>query len=168
MLKKKTLFAMFIVSVVLLLGGCFTAPKPGNIVFDPYLPPERTAVVIFNGTIRVQEYNGINISEDWYPDDKARENTVTLPAGQTTLLLNINSYFEIGRTIYRVRAEDVQLSYNFEPGETYFLGIYAETEDNYLVRITIGGRYTWGLGIWSGSKQGYRDDAIKYWDLGQF
>jgi len=72
------LFAVF------LIFGCGT--PPGRAVFDPELPKEKTALVVFGPSIQVRQYNGTNVNKAWYPRGKNRKNTITLPGGPAAIV----------------------------------------------------------------------------------
>jgi hypothetical protein len=77
----KYLVLIILVFAVLLISSC-TVVMPvsystGKANFDPSLPPERTTVVVFEGSIYVSEYNGIDVRKAWYPKEERLTNTVT-------------------------------------------------------------------------------------------
>jgi hypothetical protein len=162
--QKKVLLAVVILTVAL-LGGCTTVP--GKITFDPYLPLEQTTSVIFSDAIMVQQYNGINVYQDWYPNNKTRKNTVALPAGETEIVLNIRATFNLGNNYYyTLTGENLPLKYNFEAGQTYNINVvlYYDSESA-VERFFGGGKRVIRLGIWSGTTLGTREEALVLWDL---
>ena len=160
----KYLYTVILVFAVLLLPGCST--PPGKITYNPDLPLEKTTVVVFESTIQVHQYNGIDVHEAWYPKGKWRKNTVTLPAGNTTIIFNYWASFKIGNTIYYLKAEDIELSFNFESGKEYFISIYKE---NMGAQTFFLGRFKYGIAIWDNTiRHNYNvEKAIKSWELGQ-
>jgi len=160
---KKIICSIIIVSAALLVLGCGT--PPGKIVFDPNLPEDSAAVVILSDEIFVLQYNGIDVNENWYPKSKRRENKVTLPAGPTVLNFNLSATVQTGRNSFaNIARQNMELRFNFEAGETYYVGVYANiTTFGYLV---FGDR-KFGIGIWNGTTdRGGKDAAVKYWELG--
>lgn len=166
---KKAIFRGIIVCfTALIVSGCFSTPA-GKIVYDPELSAENTTYVVFCGTIFVQEYNGINVSDTWYPRGKLRVNRVTLPAGDTTVGINIRGEFSRGNTIYTIRIDDVQLKYDFEQGKEYTIGLYiAENTGNFLFPKNKIMLAIWGKAFPDGSPGRTKPDLIlKSWELGE-
>jgi hypothetical protein len=159
MLKKQVCYLIAIVSAVLLFFSCFSTP-PGKIVFDPDLPEEQSTVVIFDGTIKVLQFNGIDVKDAWYPKGESRKNTVTLPAGYSAITLNYSFYMG---SVYR---NNLELRFNFEPEKEYAVGacVFRGESKGFLK----GYNWTHGIGIWNKfSDIGSRDKAIKFWELGE-
>jgi hypothetical protein len=80
-----------------------------QITFDPNLPPERTATVLF--WIDATDYNGIGIRETWYGTNKNAIPLISLPAGPTRITWIAHDG--------RLYAEGVPFEYNFEGGKSY-------------------------------------------------
>ena len=163
MLQSKYLLPILIVfPVFLILSGCFTTP--GNIAFDPDLPPDRTTLVTFEGTIKVLEYNGIDVSSQWYPKDIIRANKVTLPAGSTKVLFNLSVYIHWANATIHVTHDNLELNFDFEPGKQYTLGGYVKNTGFLGL-----GKTKVGVGIWDSTilHRHDPDKAIKYWELAE-
>jgi hypothetical protein len=166
---KKLSFAAVVVFAALVVSGCFSTP-PGKIVYDPDLPKEQTAYVVIDSTIEVVEYNGINVNKAWYPRNNLRLNKITLPAGDTTLGINIKGAAARGNTIYNIRINDLQLKYNFEAGKDYTIALFNTKNIGTFLRpkqevyLAI-----WGKAFNDGSPGISRDDLIlKSWKIAEF
>ena len=162
----KHLFFTVLVFVTLLISSCFT--MPGKINFDPGLPPEQTTVVVFEKEIHVKEYNGVDVFDEWQPDMKYRKNTVTLPAGQAAIAFDLFAYFKTGSySSITIKQEDIELHFNFEAGKTYRMGFYREIAGG--LGSFIMSRYKFGIAIWDNSIEytTSKNNAIRYWELGE-
>jgi hypothetical protein len=149
MIKKNVVLYLVIVSAAFLLSTCAT---PRSLVLDPDLPRERTAKAIISRDIQVQRFNGIDVRRDWYPSDILRQLTVTIPSGPSEILFNIRTT--------NFMSDNIQLNFNFEAGNEYY--IFLNHENVSLLRIRVG------VGIWSNSRdRGNRDAALRYWELGE-
>jgi hypothetical protein len=167
MLKRKIYFLTVIVSVALLFLSCssmFKAMATAKITHDPDLPKEQTALVIFNSNIRVQQYNGIDVKDAWYPKGKDIIK-VTLPAGSAAVTLNYSIYFTEGDRITEIKRNNLEMRFDFEAGKEYAVGAYGlRGESKGFLK---GYNWTYGIGVWSKTSDvGSRDKAIKYWELG--
>ena len=170
MLQKKLFSFVIVVSIALLMAGCNTTPR-GSVVIDSELPSENTALVMITSGIRVTEYNGIDVSESWYPRNQGRINRVTMPAGNTTLLFNINALFGGGNVNIRVRMEDIMINYNFEAGKEYTISLYAPRAES---STFFNPRQTLILAIWgrafhdANPGSSYQNQILRSWELGEF
>lgn len=162
--SQKKLFTGLIVFTALLMIGCST--PPGKVTYDPELPPEKTTKVIFEETIKVTQYNGIDVLEAWYPKGKARKNTVTLPGGNSTIIFNLNAAITIGNTTYFIEAKDLELRFDFEAGKSYTFGVYTEKMGAQTFFL---GRVKYGVAVWDNAvRHNYNvSKAIKFWEMGQ-
>jgi hypothetical protein len=137
---------------------------------DPNLPIERAAVVIFPDFIQVKEYNGINVKDEWYPREKLRRVTSTLPAGEAHLLFDVYLSYSRGNTTYTFRPKDLELKFDFEAGKEYTVSIYvSKNEGNFFIpkqRIFLA---VWDK-LYSDANPGNNqaDHIIKSWELGEF
>jgi len=121
---------VFIVLVAVSLSGCsllFHAilHPAGTLTMDPNLPVEEAAVVVFGEAIYVKEYNGIDVEKAWYPKDRTREMTITVPAGEAHLLFDIYASWSRGNTTYSFKPKDMELKFDFEAGKEYTVDVYA-------------------------------------------
>jgi hypothetical protein len=161
MLKKQVCYSTVISAVALLFFSCFSTPS-GKVVFDPDLPEEQSAVVIFDYPILVQQYNGIDVKNAWYPKGNNRKNTVILPAGYSTITLNYSIY--IGSVI--ISRNNIELRYDFEAEREYSVGSWVVHERS--ESFSRGEKWFYGIGVWTQySDVGKRDKAIKYWEIGE-
>jgi hypothetical protein len=143
---------------------------PGKTTIDPDIPPEKAAVVVFNSAVNIKEYNGINIEKEWYPKDKLRKMTATMPAGDTHLLFDLYASFERGNTTYTFRPRDLELKFNFEAEKEYTVSVYASRNEGTLFNP----KQKIVLAIWDkiytdanpGNNEG--DHIVKSWELGEF
>jgi len=158
--------------VAVSLTGCFSlfGPRPGKVAFDPSLPKEETAVIIFPEFIHVKEYNGIDIENEWYPKKKPRKVTATIPAGETHLLFDVNAGFSRGNTTYTFRSKDLELKFNFQAEEGYTVSMYASKNEGGFfspkqkVILAIWDR------IYSDANPGNTEEnhILRSWELGEF
>ena len=65
---NKQIFLAIFVFASLLISGCGSSPN--IFTFDPDIPVDRTASVLFGYSIQVIQYNGIDVQNEWYPDDR--------------------------------------------------------------------------------------------------
>ena len=164
---RKFVFSLVVVSAALFMSSCFSAPKPGKIVFDPDLPPERASEVLFSANIFVQEYNGIGVKGAWYPENKRRRNTVTLPPGQTTIIFNYSLAIDRGNVIYHVNLEDIELRFDFEVGKFYSVGAYIENTGFLGLGKTKFGVAVWDYDIVSDRRGAKKENALRSWEMGE-
>jgi hypothetical protein len=163
----------FITVIAISLTGCLSllfAPRPGVITIDPDLPKEKAAVVVFHSSINVKEYNGIDVKDEWYPKDKWRKVTATIPGGETHLFFDIWAGFERGNTTYTFKPKDIELKFNFEAGKEYTVSIYAsKNEGNFLFPKQKVVLAIWDK-IYSNANPGNTEGnhIIKSWELGEF
>lgn len=165
MLQRKYCFSGLVVLLVLFIMSCASS---GDIVYDPDLTPDRTAKVVFTDSIQVQQYNGIDVVETWYPGDKLRKITATLPAETTSILFNVYTNVTVGRVTYRFKVEDLELNFDFAPGKEYTLGIYTESMGAQTFFL---GKMKVGIAIWDrifgpGESREVKN-AVKSWELGE-
>jgi hypothetical protein len=159
MTLKKFIPFVLVIFVALAVTGCST--PPGKIIYDPALPPEKTTYVVFESSIYILEYNGIDVSKTWYPKDLPRINKVTLPAGDTSIRFNLNAFFHppLTNVNYTVRMDDVELRYNFEAGKEYTFGFYYKSQGLFK-------KHDVGVAIWDYAS-GSKGTMIKSWQLGE-
>jgi len=163
--------SLFAIAVFAFLAiSSATAPAPGVASIDPDISPERAAIVVFSHAIKVKEYNGIDVKEEWYPEGKSRKMTVTMPGGETYLLFDIWASFDRGNTTYTFNPKDMEMKFDFEAGKEYTVSLYAsKNEGNFLFpkqRIVLA---IWDK-IYSDANPGNREEAhvIKSWELAEF
>ena len=161
--KHNYLLLMILSFIVPLFSSCFTIPR--TLILDPNLPPEETTMVVFQQVLCITQYNGIDVRERWYPDEKYREIKATLPAGQTTIIFNYRAETSVGNTTYRMKADDIELHFDFEAGKKYIIGFYREAGiETYFL-----GKLKYGVATWeNSSSSNKKDNAIKSWELGEF
>ena len=164
---------VFITVMAISLTGCLSllfAPRPGVVTMDPNLPKEKAAVVVFHSSIKVKEYNGIDVKGNWYPKDEWRKITATIPGGETHLLFDIWGVFDRGNITYTFEPKDLELKFDFEAGKEYTVSIYASKNEGSFVFP----RQKVFLAIWdriySDANPGntHEDSIIKSWEFGEF
>lgn len=164
MQKKQICFSIVIVTVALLFLSCFT--PSGKVVYNPDLARELSTVVIFDSTIMVQQFNGINVKKGWYPNEKERKNTVTLPAGPAAITFNYSIQITEGNLVTNIKRSNLELRFDFEAESEYAVGAYVERGES--KGFLQGNKWTFGIGVWNKYFDvGYKDKAIKYWELGE-
>jgi hypothetical protein len=161
-MKKFITFTMVIFAA---LAVCACSTPSGKIVYDPALPAEKTTLVVFDSSIYILAYNGIDVSSTWYPNDKLRTNKITLPAGDTSIRFNLRAYFSppMSNITYNVRMEDVELRYNFEAGKEYTFTFYYKSQ-GFLKKYDVGVAI-WDYASLTGS--GGQGNMLKSWKLGE-
>jgi hypothetical protein len=168
MKTQRFVFVTAVLCAALSVSGCASIARQlsaGKVVFDESLPPEQSTVVVFDDSIHVLEYNGIGVEQSWYRNKKYRVNTVTLPAGETTILFDY--YFSItrGNTIFTATEDKIELKFDFEAGKDYTVGAYTRTEGFIIVETE------YGIAVWDHAttgKPGGVGRSIKSWKLGTF
>ena len=161
MINRKTFFFVSAVFVSLLLLGC---KSTGRIDLDPSVPSELTTRVTFSDVLVVYELNNTRVYNDFYPRERVRENIVTLPAGETTMLFNVRANVRRGQNlIVRVNIDDILLSYDFEPGKRYSVSLY--TEGLGAASFFLG-HFKYGIAIWDNASA--RGRPIRNWELGEW
>ena len=154
----------------LAISSMISTTPPGKTTIDPDMPLEEAAVVVFHNSVNIKEYNGINIEKEWYPKDKLRKMTVTMPAGETHLLFDIYASFDRGNTTYTFRPRDLELKYDFEAGKEYTVSVYAsKNEGNFFQPKQKIFLAIWDK-IYSDANPGNNEEAhiVKSWELAEF
>ena len=164
MLLKKQFILITVISAALAIFSCNIT---GNIVLDPDMPAEQTAKVRFQRSIYVTHYNGIDVEDAWYPRGYLKANTVTLPAGETTLNFDIAYSFSYFKINYSLDVNDIELRYNFEPGKEYTVGNYvSENLGNFFIP-----KFKVYVGIWDqiypADTRPEKNKAIRSWEIGE-
>jgi hypothetical protein len=167
---KKCAAAAAVFCIVLLASGCSSISRQmsaGTVVYDESLSPEQSALVVFADTIHVVDYNGIGVEEAWYPKGKYRINKVTLPAGETAIRFNIRAYVSQGNYTVSIKADDIELRFDFEAGKEYTFAVY--TKSLGFLKNTEYGVAIWNFASQTASPGGIdTDKTIKSWKLGEF
>jgi hypothetical protein len=114
----------------------------------------------------VQQFNGINVKKGWYPNEKERKNTVTLPAGPAAITFNYSIQITEGNLVTNIKRSNLELRFDFEAESEYAVGAYVERGES--KGFLQGNKWTFGIGVWNKYFDvGYKDKAIKYWELGE-
>jgi hypothetical protein len=170
-MKTGKLFFALIAFAAISLAGCFSLPvRPGNITIDPDLSKEKSTVVIFPDFFYIKEYNGIDVKNEWYPKEKLRRVTATMPAGDTHLLFDIYTSYSRGNTTYTFTPKDLELKFNFEAGKEYTVSIFASKNEGSFFNP----KQKLVLAIWdriySDANPGNTEEShiIKSWELVEF
>ena len=161
MFKGKSVFFVSALFVSLLLMGC---KSTGRINLGPDLPREETTRITFSEVLVVQEINDIRVYNEFYPRERSRENVVTLPAGEITMLFNLRAYVRRGQNlVVRVFDDDLVVIYNFEPGKRYSIGLYVESLGAAGFFL---GHFKYSIGIWENANM--RGRPARTWELGEW
>jgi len=174
-MKTEKFIFICIVFTAVSLNGCSLLihtirHQPGEITIDTNLPAEESAVVIFSESILVKEYNGIDVKDAWYPKDRTRKMTITMPAGEAHLLFDIYASWSRGQVNYYFEPKDVELKFNFEAGKEYTVSLYAgKNEGNFFIPKQKIIMAIWDR-IYSDANPGNNEEShiIKSWELGVF
>jgi hypothetical protein len=166
MLRKSALAALAICAA-LLVSGCASIIgqlSAAKFAVDDSLSPEESAVVVFDSPIHVREYNGVDVENTWYSKGKYRINTVTLPAGETSVLFDYSISIDWGNSITTITGEDIELRFNFEAGKEYTVAAYI-TKKGFLLT-----KAEYGVAVWNHATTGSPgsvENSIKSWKLGE-
>ena len=169
MRTRKINYGLLFVTVViaLLATGCFSIPH--KLVFDPDLPKEETALVMISNTIIVNEYNGVDVRKAWYPANRARIYKATLPAGESSIHFDISATFSRGNRYITVNREKIELTYNFEAGKEYTIGVYgSKNKGNIFIPKNTLILAIWGQAFSNANPGRNRESELKSWELGDF
>jgi hypothetical protein len=115
-IMKKPIF--FFVLIVLITASLSAAPTVHTLVVDKNLPADQNAVVTFNESLFVKEWNNIDIEDELYgkkevwSSHKAR---LTVPAGNTNFIFTAL----YSGSSYSYRYENIEIIYTLEPGKKY-------------------------------------------------
>jgi hypothetical protein len=132
-MKKKFLQLAVIFLAVSSLSSCAYLSSTYEMNLDENNPIENNAFITFDsnrgsGWFVLKEWNGISITEGLYGDKKAKfEDKVilTIPAGETTLLFDMNktaTYNGYSATVINTdQYADLEITYSFESGKTYII-----------------------------------------------
>ena len=157
-MKITTFRLVLALGLTALLSSCFSIPKTYTMIFNEENPVEQNATVSFisdisNGYFYVKAYNGISILEGIYGGKGWRSNDrvkLTIPAGETSITLDVRYTISTQYSSYTYKAEDVTFKYNFEAGKQYmfkgrrklvsllkgydfFVGVYDVTDKSILL-----------------------------------
>lgn len=131
------------------LNGCAssTTPSPDLGVYDSSVSEDQLCVLEIAGGLKVDSFDGKEVSWAQNGTDPERGNAwraqmggskyktiIRIPSGSHTLKANIylwdyNSYPGIVPRSGYIRATGLEISYDFEPGKTYFLRPVLITRD---------------------------------------
>jgi len=175
MKTRKIIFILMLAVFMVSLSSCSLIihairHPAGKLAMDPDLSADQTAVVIFGEPLFIKEYNGIDVKSKWYPKDRTRKMTITLPAGEAHLLFDIYAAWDRGNTTYHFRPKDVELKFNFEAGKQYTVALYAgKNEGNFFFPRQKIYLAVWNR-IYSDADPGNREEnnILKSWELGEF
>ncbi|MDR1109009.1 MAG: hypothetical protein LBL19_08245 [Spirochaetaceae bacterium] len=138
--------------VMLLLGSSCASTK--SRVFDKEIPEEQMATVLFHKGIKVMQFNGQEVLDDWYglywtSGDKVK---ARIPSGMSNVLLSITHVS--GNTV--IETGDLEVQFAFMPGQSYTVKFFYHS-----------GEKAWCLGIYDklplpilGFQRG---ELVKYW-----
>ena len=164
-MKKKIVFFTAVILTAVMFSACFSTPA-GKPVFDPNLNKESAATIVFEHTVKVSEYNGISVGNEWYPNNTRRRNTVLLPAGSASIVFDFYVSLVTGYNRYtNVTLNGVELRFDFEAGKEYYIGYYSESVGS---QTLFQSSYEVGIAIWSGTSSSNRkDNALRFWKFGE-
>jgi len=167
---EKKLFGLLLLAVLLFsFTSCLSQPTRSR-TLDNEIPKEQTATVFINYSIKVKEYNGINV-ESWYPKSGwslAPNIRATIPAGDAEFLLDYDHWIGRGNYYYVFKNEDVILKYKFEAGRQYTIGFNSKRNEDTSSRF----RRVATIEVWDGI---YKDRSprdpnkiLASWIIGEY
>ena len=105
-----------VIVVLALLTGCATR----GVSFDDStpVPVQETARLIFPGGIYITEFDGVPVA---WRGGFVRRGSVEIPTGERTIRGRYRSSSRSGNTVTTVQANQLSITYDFEPDRTYLL-----------------------------------------------
>jgi hypothetical protein len=167
---KLRIFVFLAAAAMLPVSGCTSIARQlsaQRLVFDESLSPEESTVVAFEETIYVKEYNGIAVEDSWYKNGGRRINTITLPAGEATIVFDFALSVSQDNRTYSVSHDDIELRFNFEAEKEYTVGAYTNEEGFILVKIEYGVA-VWDQAVTNNPGGVNINNRIKTWEFGTF
>jgi len=121
-----------------MISGLFISCGTSKNIFDESIPADDSVTLVFEGSITVKSYNGINVDLK----TRALGNTgFTIPAGETTFFVDIevvtSSNAITGSRITHI-IQNVELKYNFETGKKYLIRAWFTDEEGKVAKSNIG------------------------------
>jgi len=108
---------IFKVLLILVLPVFFFSCATPSIVFNDMLDNDSVAIINFNSTVSITEYNGIAV--EWKPPLVGKL-LISIPGGDTLFILNgISGTYNMGYTTYR----NIPFRFNFENGKEYSVAV---------------------------------------------
>ena len=115
-MKKGFIGILIMMSVLLTFVMTFGACSSGPVVFDKSVSAEQSSILNIIGC-QVREFNGTTVS-GW--NGATGKKTIMIPAGEHSLKMYITSFEERSGRTYVV-AGNIEMTYNFLPGQTYLV-----------------------------------------------
>ena len=143
-MRKITLFGLCFL-LVLFAAGCATTTN----IFDENIPLENTAELSISQELTVKTYNGIPVK---LKTGLFSNTGFTIPAGSTTLVIDLDTGRQQGNIRYR--AQNVTVTYNFEAGKEYLIRFWFADDEGNVNRTNVG-RGTPGILIHQGDFHRY-------------
>jgi len=109
-MKTKLSVFVLLFGTAVLLSSCLFIPKSYKTYLDTTVPADQTTTISFEGGFIIKRWNETKVYST---------RTVTLPAGNTTFLFDLNFTFSNQYSSTTYRFEDIELRYLFEPGKKY-------------------------------------------------
>ena len=145
---KKFLSITLVFLLFLSLSGC----KSSSNIFDDSIPIEDTTTLAIYPELTVKSYNDIPVKLKTVALGFGATG-FTIPAGVTTLILDLDTGSQ--RQNVRYRARDVPLTYNFEAGKKYMIRFAFADDEGNAPAMTMGRRYTPGILVHEGEFSRY-------------
>ncbi|MDR1106595.1 MAG: hypothetical protein LBL44_09585 [Treponema sp.] len=171
MMVRKCAVLAALLCATLQFSGCKSIARSisrelsaGKFTYGESVSPEQSALVVFTEMIRVTSYNGTDIDRRvWYPKVKTRINKVTLPAGATSIHVDLHCDITRGYILYRINRNDMELRFKLEAGKEYTVSVYLKKKGF----LGLEG-LEFGVGIWeyASTNPGNPKKMIESWKLG--
>ena len=131
-IKLGIFFGIFVL-IFTLFAGCAATPRVNHVV-DDSIPLERSAWINPYNAGTIIGYNGIPVN--WRPTGGVSANFIQIPAGDTLLEWNINSYY----SGVNYTGNNILFRFNFRPQQQYvFLPVRLDGKSGFRV-------YAWDIG----------------------
>ena len=140
--KKMLKIGGFFLLAIFAFTGCLSAPT-SQIIVDDNIPQRDTAIIMVGHNIKITNFNGIYVEDEWYPNNRRSNLRLTIPAGETHFIYNMNWQISTGQVNSWLEGNDLEFFFNFEVGKEYTVGFYEKS-----VGTTLNRRFELYLVVW--------------------
>ncbi|MDR0321788.1 MAG: hypothetical protein LBI28_09815 [Treponema sp.] len=121
-MKGRLFFVSFVLFIGLFMGGCAS----NNFVYDRSIGEESICLLKIPDDFTVVKFDGKNVkwkTSVWGLNitQKKKVATVKIPAGEHKLIVNYLQRTNLGTYTRISRADGIELSFDFQPGNAYSL-----------------------------------------------
>ena len=113
---KNKLIIIGYIGLSLVFGLFFSGCTSSNFFYDKSIPEEQLCILNFSDNYAIVKFDESEVkwSSRWHD-----EMTVKLPAGEHTLTINYFRYDRIGGYYITRTANDIKITFDFQPRKTY-------------------------------------------------